>query len=76
MPSSAGIAPSRARGVAPDASRLALRLTRYAENGDGYVEALRGILRANRLRDFDAARLADPAWTKLADIARDRRLGP
>lgn len=67
---------ARARGVAPDASRLALRLTRYAEHGDGYVEALRGILRANRLRDFDAARLADPAWTKLADIARDRRLGP
>jgi hypothetical protein len=76
MPSSAGIAPSRARGVAPDAARLALRLTRYAEHGDGYVEALRGILRANRLRDFDTARLADPAWTKLADIARDRRLGP
>jgi Bax protein len=61
-------AAARARGAAPDPRRLAETLTRYAEHGEGYIAAVHAIMRVNRLRDFDAAHLAYPAGTKLADL--------
>lgn len=61
-------AAARDRGEAPDPLRLAEKLTRYAEHGDGYVEALHTIMRENRLIDFDRARLTYPDRTKLADL--------
>jgi len=61
-------AAARGRGEAPDPWRLAEWLTHYAEHGDGYIDALHAIMRENRLRDFDRARLAYPAGAKLVDL--------
>jgi len=48
----------RARGVEPDGPTLAAGLGDYAEAPD-YVEKIRALISANRLTDFDGARLAD-----------------
>jgi len=49
-----------------DGAVLAGELRRYSEKGEDYVELLRGIIRKNRLRPFDRARLGDA----LIELAR------
>jgi len=61
-------AATRARGAAPDPLRLAETLTHYAELGEGYIDAVCALIRVNRLREFDGARLAYPDGAKLADL--------
>jgi len=61
-------AAARARGAAPDPLRLAETLTHYAELGEGYIDAVCALIRVNRLREFDGARLAYPDGAKLADL--------
>ena len=43
-----------------DGWALAETLTRYSERGEAYVESLRAIMRVNRLRPLDNAKLATP----------------
>ncbi len=47
----------RARGETIDGLSLIAGLDRYSERGSGYQKNLRAIIRANRLRQFDTARL-------------------
>jgi len=54
----------RAAGEPVDGWTLAEGLVRYAETGEEYVETLRGIITANRLRDFD------DAWIEGVSTAR------
>lgn len=47
---------------------LAETLTQYSERRENYVESLHAIMRVNKLRPFDKARLASPdAMTQLAE---------
>ncbi len=48
----------RARGERIDGLALIAGLDRYSERGDGYQRNLRAIIRANRLHQFDMARLS------------------
>lgn len=47
----------RARNLPADGHALAGALLRYSERGDSYVRDVRALIRANRLEDFDRARL-------------------
>lgn len=47
----------RQRGAAPDGYELALTLSRYSERKMDYVRDVRGIIKANKLRPLDQARL-------------------
>jgi Bax protein len=47
----------RARKLPADGHTLAGALLRYSERGDSYVRDVRALIRANRLDDFDRARL-------------------
>jgi Bax protein len=47
----------RARDLPVDGHALAGALLRYSERGDSYVRDVRALIRANRLDDFDRARL-------------------
>lgn len=47
----------RARDLPADGHALAGALLRYSERGDSYVRDVRALIRANRLDDFDRARL-------------------
>jgi len=49
----------RRRGDAIDGHVLAGQLTRYSERGAAYVKSLRGLMRHNKLRRLDGARLRD-----------------
>lgn len=49
----------RAKATTLDGYDLALALTRYSERKMDYVRDVRGIIRVNRLRPLDAARLDD-----------------
>ena len=66
-PAYAGFRDARARaragGAQPDSLELAGEFVRYSIRREAYVEDLRAIIRANRLDDFDRARLDDaPRW--------------
>ena len=50
-------ADQRAKSQAPDGYELALTLANYSERKTDYVRDVRGIIRANRLRPLDSARL-------------------
>jgi Bax protein len=50
-------AQGHARGGKPDSMSLIATLKRYSERGEAYIETIRAIIRVNRLRQFDAARL-------------------
>ena len=56
-------AKERQAGQALDGDKLAATLSRYSSRGSGYVRDLRRVMRANALKQFDAARLADRAPT-------------
>ena len=58
----------RRAGEAFDSGALVGTMLRYSERGDAYVSTIRSIMRANRLTQFDAARLAE------ADRRADKRL--
>jgi len=60
----------RAEGRALDGADLAGALTRYSERGEAYVDTIRIIMRANRLDQFDDARL------DARDITADNRAVP
>ncbi len=47
----------RAQGRDPDGYHLIGQLVRYSELGSGYIKFVRGLIRENRLSDFDRARL-------------------
>jgi Bax protein len=47
----------RGKGSAPDGYELALTLTSYSERKMGYVRDVRGIIKANKFRPLDQARL-------------------
>lgn len=47
----------RARNLPVDGHELAGALLRYSERGDSYIRDVRALIRANRLDDFDRARL-------------------
>lgn len=51
-------AQGHARGGKPDSMSLIATLKRYSERGEAYIETIRTIIRFNRLRQFDDARLA------------------
>lgn len=48
---------ARARGTTPDGHTLAGTLVNYSERRGAYVDAIRALIRANRLLRFDHARL-------------------
>ena len=50
-------ADQRAKGQVPDGFELALTLSNYSERKNDYVRDIRGIIRANRFRPLDSARL-------------------
>jgi Bax protein len=50
-------ADQRVKGQAPDGYELVLTLVSYSERKTDYVRDVRGIIRANRLRPLDSARL-------------------
>ena len=51
-----------------DGWALAETLTRYSERGPAYVKSLHAIMRVNRLRPLDKARLATPeAMSQMVD---------
>lgn len=50
-------ADQRAKGQTPDGYELAQTLASYSERKSDYIRDVRGIIRANRLRPLDAARL-------------------
>lgn len=50
----------RAKGLPLNGTTLAGGLFRYAETGQQYINDLRAIMRANRLRDFDKATFRTP----------------
>jgi Bax protein len=52
-------ADQRAKGQVPDGYELAQTLSSYSERKTDYIRDVRGIMRANRLRPLDAARLRD-----------------
>ena len=56
----------RDKGRPLDSLRLVASLEKYSERGPAYVEALRGLIRVNRLQDFDRAALGDGADLMLA----------
>jgi len=56
-------AKERQAGQALDGDKLAATLSRYSSRGSGYVRDLRRVMRANALKQFDAARFADGAPT-------------
>lgn len=57
-----------ATGAPLDGWVLAETLTRYSERGEAYVTSLHAIMRVNRLRPLDSARLISPdAMIQLAD---------
>jgi len=47
----------RNRGLAPDGYELALSLGSYSERKMDYVRDVRGIIKANKFRPLDQARL-------------------
>ncbi|MBL8673491.1 MAG: glucosaminidase domain-containing protein [Rhodospirillales bacterium] len=49
---------ARGAGKSPDGYRLIGNLMRYSELGQGYINFVRGIMRENKLSDFDEARLS------------------
>ena len=53
----------RQAGQALDGDKLAATLSRYSSRGSSYVRDLRRVMRANALKQFDAARFADRAPT-------------
>ncbi len=55
-----------------DAYALAGTLHRYSERGDGYVQDLRSIIRANDLEAFDTARLNNLASSATIVASNDR----
>ncbi|HSV29393.1 MAG TPA: glucosaminidase, partial [Candidatus Omnitrophota bacterium] len=58
-------AAARARGSLPDGHSLAGSLTAYSERGRAYVDAIRALIRANKLMRYDHARL-DPSRGRLS----------
>ncbi len=50
-------ADQRSKGQVPDGYELALTLSSYSERKSDYVRDVRGIIRANRFRPLDSARL-------------------
>jgi len=50
-------AEQRTKGQAPDGYELAQTLSSYSERKSDYIRDVRGIIRANRLRPLDSARL-------------------
>jgi Bax protein len=54
----------RAAGKSPDGYLLAATLTRYSEERAAYVEKLRALVRANKLRTLDDAELADGRFVR------------
>lgn len=73
-PAYAGFRDARARaragGAQPDSLELAGEFVRYSIRREAYVEDLRAIIRANKLDDFDRARLDDaPRWVPAMERA-------
>ena len=55
-----------------DGYDLAGELGQYSERRAAYVQAIRQIMRQNRLRDFDGAWLNDRQWTALIGLPREQ----
>ena len=51
---------------------LAGELHRYSERRAAYVDAIRRIIRQNRLGDFDGARLSNRQWTVVSGLPGER----
>lgn len=66
-------AETRRKNHGLDAFALARTLDRYAEEGDGYIETLQGLIRINDLSAFDTARLQSG---DLAERSGWRKLNP
>jgi Bax protein len=60
---------ARASGLPLDGPALLGRLERYSERGQDYIDAVRRLIAANRLTQFDATRLSDIEFL-VAAIAR------
>ena len=58
-------ADAQARGKSPSGVELARYLERYSEEGDRYIDDIRGIIESNLLQEMDAARLRPATVTGL-----------